>query len=213
MDESVAYFSAEIRRAVPSLSQDKIVLAARFAESLYRENKIQNLTRITAADFVSANLIDVVELLKLESLGNQVLDIGSGCGVPGLLAAAIDTDSSRKWILVESEKKKAVFLQRVAEELNLIHTVSVIPERVEDIISSVGPTAVIARAVGPAEKIASWIWNCSTWNNLILFKSVGWEAEWLAASKTKYGKKLTISQTHKYDADGKNRVLVSLKKI
>ena len=192
------------------MSVEQVRKASKFAEILYRENQNQNLTRIVGTDgFYNGHLIDVIELLKLDSLGSRVLDVGSGCGCPGLLSAAIDLSPNRIWFLSESEKSKAEYLKQSATELEL-KRVSVLADRVENVIQVIKPDTVIARAVGTVEKIAGWISNCSTWNNLILFKSKGWEEEWNEAKKSRFGKKLTVTHTHEYSSEGKYRLLVTL---
>ncbi len=194
------------------LSTEQIRKAAQFAEILHRENELQNLTRITGIEeFYDGHLLDVIELMKLEGLGKRILDIGSGCGVPALLAAAIDLDPNRVWFLTESEKSKAEYLKLSTQELGL-KRVSTLSDRVESVIQVIKPDTVIARAVGKVDKIAGWISNCSTWNNLILFKSKGWEEEWAEAKNTRFGKKLTVTHTHEYSSGDKYRVLITLKK-
>ena len=201
-----------IIQSYPSLDQEKASQAARFGQLLYQENQSQNLTRIMGASgFLEGHFKDVVELFKMDSLGLSVADIGSGSGVPGLLAAAIDPNPNRRWFLIESEKGKAEYLERSRVLLNL-RTVKVIHDRAEAAIKSLSPDTVMARAVGRVDKIAAWIDQCSTWNNLILFKAKGWDQEWQVAQKTRFGKKLTVSQKLEYSSDEKIRFLVNLKR-
>jgi 16S rRNA (guanine527-N7)-methyltransferase len=207
---------AEILKAIHAkglpMDAEHALSASRFGEALYRENKLQNLTRIQGAeDFVSGHLVDVAELLSLPTLGKRVLDIGTGSGVPGLLGAALSSSNDRVWFLTESEQNKADFLERTRSELGL-ERVTVFPKRAEEVAQVCMPDTVIARAVGTVDKLAGWIWNCSTWNNLILFKSRGWELEWSEAQKTRFGKKLTIIHTHDYSSEGKTRILITLKR-
>lgn len=191
------------------LSLEQKQRAAQFATLLYGENERQNLTRIEGVqEFVGGHLVDVIELFKIPTLGMKVADVGSGSGVPGLLAAAIDL-TSREWHLVESEAHKAGYLSSTADLMNLKH-VQVYADRAEAAIKAIRPDTVVARAVGPVDRIAAWIWNCSTWNNLILFKSRGWETEWERAQSTKFGKKLTVTHTHEYSIGEKYRVLINL---
>ncbi|MBU6152721.1 MAG: class I SAM-dependent methyltransferase [Bdellovibrionales bacterium] len=194
------------------LDEAGAVLAARFGEILYQENENQNLTRIIGIDeFVDGHLVDVIELLSLPTVGTRIMDIGTGSGVPGLLAAAVSARTDRYWYLTESERNKADYLVRAKEELALSQ-VTVFSKRAEEVVSLINPDTIIARAVGSVDKIAGWIWNCSTWNNLVLFKSRGWEKEWEEAKSTRFGKKLTITHTHDYSSHGKTRVLVTLKR-
>lgn len=194
------------------LTEEQVEKAARFAEILHRENEIQNLTRILGIEeFIDGHLVDVIELFKMNTLGLVVLDIGSGCGVPGLLAAAIDLNHDREWFLCDSEKQKAEFLAGTAAEMHLKH-VSVSSARVETVIQDIEPDTVVARAVGTVDKLAGWILGCSTWNNFIIFKSKGWSEEWKEAQLTRFGKKLTVTQMHEYSSKDKYRVLINLKK-
>ncbi len=195
-----------------SLTPEQVFRASKFAEILHRENEIQNLTRILGVnDFIDGHLIDVLELFKMETLGDAVLDIGSGCGVPGLLAASIDLEEGREWFLCDSETQKAEFLVNAAAELGL-KNVLVSSSRVELVINEIEPDTIIARAVGTVEKIAGWISNCSTWNNFILFKSKGWSEEWKEAQLSRFGKKLTVSHSQEYSSGDKYRILINLKK-
>ena len=204
-----SYLSA-IKLADLGLNTAQCEAAARFAVILERENQSQNLTRIMGiTSFVQGHLLDVVELCHVEQLGARVLDIGSGSGVPGLLAAAIDLSPTRLWYLTDSEKSKAEYLKNAATELGLSRVI-VMEKRAEEVIDLIKPDTVIARAVGKVEKIFQWIMDCSTWNNLVLFKSIGWKEEWIAAQQTRFGKKLTITQAIEYSSEEKYRVLVNL---
>ena len=211
-EQFITAIQTRINRGDFSLTPEQTSRAAQFAEILHRENEIQNLTRILGVEeFIDGHLFDVLELLKLQMLGEVVLDIGSGCGVPGLLAAAIDTSSTREWFLCDSEKQKAEFLSNTAKEMGL-DRVSVSSSRVEAIIGDIEPDTVIARAVGTVDKIAAWISNCSTWNNLLLFKSKSWPEEWKEAQLSRFGKKLTVTHTQEYSSGDKYRILINLKK-
>lgn len=205
----------DFERFILSQGQSDFVAkrAARFAEILYRENKVQNLTRIVGLEgFYFDHLVDCLELLKTGWLGSAVFDLGSGCGVPGLLSAVIDSDDNRKWVLCDSESSKAAFLAAAIQELGAKNRVLAASGRAEALINEASPSTVMARAVGKVEKIMSYIDNCSTWNNLILFKGPGWSDEWKDAQKTRFGKKLTVTQTHEYLSNGKRRTLINLKR-
>ena len=106
---------------------------------------------------------------------------------------------------------KADYLKRSAQELGLSR-VAVLSDRAEVAANLIEPDTVIARAVGTVEKIAGWISSCSTWNNLILFKSRSWEEEWKLSSKERFGKQLTISHSLEYSSGDKYRLLVTLTK-
>lgn len=204
-------FIDAIRASKIELSEKQIMDAARFAVILHRENENQNLTRILGPDeFVQGHLEDVVQLLRSSFLGKNVMDVGSGSGVPGLLGAAIDLDD-RVWHLVDSERSKAEYLIAAAAELGL-KNVKVYAGRAEEVIRDISPDTVMARAVGTVDKISGWIWNCSTWNNLILFKSKSWNEEWETAKKTRFGKKLTVTHIEDYSSKNRTKFLITLSK-
>lgn len=183
-----------------------------FYELLAKENERQNLTRlISPQNFLEGHLEDVVALLKSELLGRSAMDLGSGGGVPGLLAACID---QRTWFLVDSEARKADFLARASAELSLKH-VRVIAGRGEEVLLRNSVDSVVARAVGPVERIFGWIGKCSTWNNLVLLKGPGWEDEWKAFSSGRYRTKLQIERDFAYEvgAEKKRRRIVRLGRV
>src|SRR4051812_14678809 len=94
-------------REWPELSSAQLMRIQRFYDELVSGNERQNLTRlIEPEDFVEGHLLDVRELLKSGLLEFPAADLGSGCGVPGLLAAAIE---EKPWLLLESEGQKARF--------------------------------------------------------------------------------------------------------
>lgn len=204
-------FLSQIKSKCPDLASDRVEKAALFAEFLYLENSSQNLTRIPEAEFVEGHLRDVLELLSLPSLGKVVLDVGSGGGVPGLLAAMIDEDPERMWLLSESEHHKCEYLARGIEKFRLKNTM-LVAGRIEGHAKEIRPDTIIARAVGTVDKIAGWVWDCSTWNNLLLLKSIGWKDEWEKAKTTRFGKKLTVTHEHDYRVGDKFRNVITLKR-
>src|SRR6185503_4021772 len=168
--------------AWPELAQDQLDRVVRFHGLLAQENELQNLTRlISPPDFVEGHLLDVKELLGSGLLEYPAADLGSGGGVPGLLAAAIEP---QPWVLIESEQRKAQFLQKSSQALRLNY-VRVVADRGEKVLGSITLGSVVARAVGTVDKIYGWIKKSSTWNSLVLLKGPGWDAEWAAFQKSK----------------------------
>lgn len=181
-----------------------------FFNLLVAENKIQNLTRLSSPEnFYFGHLRDVLELEMSGWLENPPLDLGSGGGVPGLLSNCLHR---RPWILVESEKKKAEFLKQAAERLSF-DQVRVINDRLEACIFRLEVGSVVVRAVGKVEKIYGWLSKCSTWNNLILFKGPGWDAEWDEfQSNKRLSKGLQLVEKRQYSVgpEEKSRTLIKL---
>lgn len=197
----------ELAAQVGPQAQERVV---QFYELLIEENKVQNLTRLVSPqDFKNGHLVDVLELLKTQWVRYPAVDLGSGCGVPGLLAAAVDPS---RWVLVESEKRKADFLQRTVQKLALTELVEVRAERLENYLRTNSTPTIVARAVGSVERIYSWIFKCSTWNELVLFKGPGWEDEWSQFQKGRFKNKLSVLDIYSYciEDSGHQRKIIKL---
>ena len=121
------------------------------AELTLAANQRLNLTSIVEPrDVALKHFLDSLAPHSLIEAGERVLDLGSGAGYPGIpLACALDLESM---ILAESTRKKARFLQETADELAL-PSIEVIGERGEEILRRVKADTVLARAVGPAERL------------------------------------------------------------
>ena len=119
---------------------------------LWLKNQHLNLTRHTDWEtFVSRDLIDTLELSKLIEPGLEVLDVGSGGGVPGLLLAILRPDLEVN--LTESVGKRAKALQEFADSLSM--EVPIHHERAEKLLADFRYDVVTARAVGSISKLAT----------------------------------------------------------
>lgn len=83
----------------------------------------------------------------------ELVDIGSGAGLPGIVLALIRP--SLRVVLVESMLRRCVFLQECVGQLGLANA-SVVRGRAEDLAGSVSAEIVTARAVAPLGKLAGW---------------------------------------------------------
>lgn len=204
-----------IQQRFSGYSAERLKKTKQFYEFLVEQNETQNLTRLTTPDqFVEGHFRDVHELIRSGFLDSRNLDLGSGCGVPGILCAAVDENSDHKWIAVDSERSKVDFLVQTIEKLHLESTSGAVWGRVEEKIDLIKPITVVSRAVGKTEKLYNWILKCSTWNKLILFKGPSWAQEWEDFNKTKSRGALEIENTHEYKtADEKSRVIIQLRRV
>ena len=190
-----------------------------FYEIVVKGNEAQNLTRLVSPeDFYSGHVLDVLELVKTGWIKGRCMDLGSGVGVPGILAALMVPS---EWVLAESEKRKAEYLKETVDTLNLGDRVIVFPGRAEEFLKTNQVDSIAVRAVGSVERIYSWVRDCSTWNNLILFKGPGWETEWERFRQTKFRNSLQIVAVHDYEiqshrapqSDAMIRELINLKHV
>lgn len=83
----------------------------------------------------------------------ELVDIGSGAGLPGLVMAMVRP--SLRVILVESMLRRCVFLEECAEQLKL-ENVQVVRGRAEDLAGKIQADIATARAVAPMERLLGW---------------------------------------------------------
>lgn len=124
-----------------------------FVPLLLRWNaRINLIAPMTEAAVRQRHVADSLQLLPLVPRGEGPLgDLGSGGGFPGLVLAM---GLERPVHLVESDRRKAAFLQTAAAELGL-HHVQVHAERIDAV--TLPPLAVLtARALAPLEKMLPW---------------------------------------------------------
>ncbi|MCM2323142.1 MAG: class I SAM-dependent methyltransferase [Oligoflexia bacterium] len=203
-------FSEELSAGWPDLEPAVHERVLKFYSLVVDENSRQNLTRlISPKDFFEGHVLDVKELLKSGLVQFPAMDLGSGGGVPGLLAAVVHPGD---WVLSESEGMKANFLSRAVQELGLGDRVRVSNARGEKFLITSAVKSVVARAVGPVDRIYAWLRPCSTWNNLVLLKGPAWKAEWERFQAGKLGKELSIGAKFEYrvGAEKKERLIVRL---
>lgn len=145
----------DIRRPVPPIlvSRETEDRLEAFLAMLLRWNQRINLVASQdATELRQRHIADSLQLLPLVPDGEGALaDLGTGGGFPGLVLA---TALTRPVHLVESDRRKAAFLQAAAAELGLRH-VTVHPARIEQL--SLPPVVVLtARALAPLERLLPW---------------------------------------------------------
>ena len=105
-----------------------------FVALLLEANRRLNLTRVVEPAAVARlHLLDSLAALPLiDDAGSTdpCLDLGSGGGVPGIVLAL--ARPSRRWVLVDSVRKKADAMRDFVRELRLAN-VEVLAERAEDL--------------------------------------------------------------------------------
>ena len=131
---------------------------------LKKWNTKLNLTRLLEGnDYWIGQVIDSLwpftNELQNSDVTKKIIDVGSGCGLPGLaIAIALPKVSLT---LVDSISRKTTAIKSISEELGLNSRVSVINERVELLgqqISYRGSYDIaLARAVGTAEVVAEYL--------------------------------------------------------
>lgn len=125
---------------LPPQAREKLLA---YAALLYKWNKTYSLTAMREHDkAVSHHLLDSLAVLPFVPEG-RLLDVGSGGGMPGIPLAIACPELSVT--LLDSNSKKAAFLQQAAIELNLSN-ISVHCGRVEQYHPPLGFDSITSRA-------------------------------------------------------------------
>lgn len=125
------------------LSGEQQGLLLQYLVLLEKWNQVYNLTAVRdLTKMVGAHLLDSLSAVPLLS-GNNVLDVGSGAGLPGIPIAIAKPDF--KVTLLDSNQKKAAFLRQAVADLALKNA-NVICERVESWAAPALFDVIISRA-------------------------------------------------------------------
>ncbi len=119
---------------------------------LLKENKSINLTKIT--DFEQGKLLHIDDSLTAlkyfqeEDFNNQskqILDLGSGCGFPGV---ALSIASNIPAVLVDSVQKKMNVVNKILIECNIQNKIKTVSSRIEELsIIDYSSDYVVSRAM------------------------------------------------------------------
>ena len=140
--------------AAATVFGDRCALAVRYAELLAGPGVERGLLGPREATRIwDRHLLNCAGLTELLAPAEQVLDAGSGAGLPGIVLALRREDI--EVVLVEPLQRRATFLTEVVDELGLAH-VSVVRSRLEDLAGSTLVDVVVARAVAPLDRLATW---------------------------------------------------------
>jgi len=171
-----------------------------YCDALWKANETVNLTRHTTYEkFVARDLVDTIQVSRLIPEGREVLDMGSGGGVPGMVLAILRPDL--EVTLSESVDKKAVALQAIADEIKLeseIHNA-----RAEKMLEDFSYDFTTVRAVGPLHKICTWldlVWTSA--GKVLAIKGPNWKNERNDAAEKGLLKKIDIEVVAEYPSPG-----------
>ena len=146
-----------------------------YCRSLWEWNQHLNLTRHDSYDkFVTRDLIDTIEVGGLIPIGQHVLDVGTGGGVPGVVLSLIRPDL--KVTVCDSVTKKAKAVNEMVAQLEI--PVTVVHARAEELLEMSSFDTLTARAVGSLLRILTWFeGSWSSIGQLLLIKGPKWVEE------------------------------------
>jgi 16S rRNA (guanine527-N7)-methyltransferase len=155
-----------------------------------------NLTRHTNYDlFARRDLLDSWHLANLLKEGEEVLDIGTGGGVPGVVVAILRPDL--QLTLCDSVGKKAKAVESIVRSLDL--AIPVHATHVQKVLDDFRYDSLVVRAVGPLVKLCVWLENYwHTFGRLLAIKGPKWVEERGEARHRGYLKNIELRKADSY---------------
>ena len=151
---------------------------------------------------VCDSLLPLHEELQYPEVSHKYIDIGSGCGFPGI-AIAIAMPNSHITLL-DSSNKKTTFLKEVSKEIGLNSRLTVVTDRAETagknpLLRSNFDYAV-ARAVASANVVAEYLVPfLNSTGQALIYKGDWNEAEQKILKKAVTELNAEIKRTHKFE--------------
>jgi 16S rRNA (guanine527-N7)-methyltransferase len=157
---SYSFPKEHLENLIPGITNQQVTLLERFAISLKEWNQRFNLISRKDIDHIWENHIlpSLIPLTLIEfSQNSWVLDIGSGGGFPALPMKIIR--SNLQMLLVDSVRKKTLFLQKTVSDLHLKH-IAIKRERIESLNTQLDFLErfdiITARAVANILQLIKW---------------------------------------------------------
>jgi 16S rRNA (guanine527-N7)-methyltransferase len=158
-----------------NFSEAKADLLSKYYELVLKWNKRLHLTTLTQPqEFFERHILESAfsESLILPSV-NQVWDLGSGLGVPGMVIAILRSDLVVR--LVEAGRNKVLFLEEATAHLNL-NNVEVIESRFEAIEGVPEESCLTVRAIEKMEEMIPEILRLGAEaSQILIFGAKGFE--------------------------------------
>ena len=134
-----------------TLTENQLKKVNTFIELALEFNKTHNIfVRTNKEDVMQKDIIDCSPIINLIKPNNNIADLGSGGGFPGILLSI--TKPSNKITLIESNNKKCYFLRTVIDKLELKNT-EVINQTITKNNNLESFDVITARAFASIEKI------------------------------------------------------------
>ncbi|KQY00072.1 16S rRNA (guanine(527)-N(7))-methyltransferase RsmG [Massilia sp. Root133] len=142
---------AAMRLDVSPAQQDKLM---NYLALMFKWNAVYNLTSLRdPMQMVTHHLLDSLAAVPAFAAARNVLDVGSGGGLPGIVLAIVRPDM--KVSMIDTVHKKTAFLTQVKAELGLAN-VTVYTARVEQLQVSDKFDVITSRAFADLSDFVNW---------------------------------------------------------
>jgi 16S rRNA (guanine527-N7)-methyltransferase len=136
------------------LSGDKITKLMDYLALLFKWNAVYNLTSLRdPMQMVTHHLLDSLAAVPAFKDAKNVLDVGAGGGLPGMVLAICRPDM--KVAMIDTVHKKTAFLTQVKAELGLAN-VTVYTKRVEQLEVKQAFDVITSRAFADLSDFVNW---------------------------------------------------------
>lgn len=136
-----------------ALSESRATRLIDLLDALDDWNARMNLTAIRERSAqITKHLLDSLSVDAFLR-GERILDVGTGAGFPGLPLAFVN--AGRQFTLLDATAKKLAFVRHAASVMQLAN-VTVVHARAENWRPPLRFHSVLARALGPLERIVPW---------------------------------------------------------
>jgi 16S rRNA (guanine527-N7)-methyltransferase len=137
-----------------ALSAGQVEQLIAYLGLLFKWNAVYNLTAVRdPLQMVYQHLLDSLAAVPAFAAAHNVLDVGAGGGLPGIVLAICDAE--RRLTLVDTVHKKTAFLTQVKAELGLAN-VSVHTGRVEQMPAPQLFDVITSRAFAELTDFVTW---------------------------------------------------------
>jgi 16S rRNA (guanine527-N7)-methyltransferase len=142
---------AALHLDVSPAQQDKLM---DYLTLMFKWNAVYNLTSLRdPMQMVTHHLLDSLAAVPAFAKAHNVLDVGSGGGLPGIVLAIVRPDM--KVSMIDTVHKKTAFLTQVKAELSLTN-VTVYTARVEQLQVSDKFDVITSRAFADLSDFVNW---------------------------------------------------------
>lgn len=171
-----------------NVSRETISLLKAYEASLIEwQNKFNLVSNTTLEDAWNRHFVDSLQLLPLVPDDAKLLyDFGSGAGFPGMVLATVLKDKTPylKFKLVESIKKKTLYLNFVKDKLGL-NNVEIINDRIENLpIEKVD--VITSRAMCSLTELLNYAYKFSSKKTKCIFPKGKKHQEEISEAKKKW---------------------------
>ena len=179
MQETEMNVSQTLQEALDRLElevpPEQVTQLETYCSTLWEWNEKINLTRHTNYDlFARRDLLDSWRLAKQLEQNEEVLDVGTGGGVPGLLLAILRPDLEMS--VCDSVEKKIRVVQDIVKRLDL--PIAVYSSRVQLVVDDMRYHSLVTRAVGSIAKLLGWLEDhWLSFDRLLAIKGPRWVEE------------------------------------